>query len=70
MPESSASYPGIVFRPLAEPEIWREIALVSLRGRAESQTLGALVREVMRMRWAGVRGQPDPADASLVAAAR
>jgi len=51
MPQSGANYPGIVARPLTEPEIWREIALVTLRGRAESAGVGMLVREVMRTRW-------------------
>jgi hypothetical protein len=36
-------------RPLIEPEIWREVALVTVRGRPHSPTVGALVREAMRM---------------------
>ena len=48
-----ASGPGVAARPLIEPEIAREIALVTVRGRAEPAGLGALVREVMRMRWPG-----------------
>jgi DNA-binding transcriptional LysR family regulator len=70
MPELRANYPGIVSRPLIEPEIWREIALVTLRGRAETPGMGALVREVMRMRWTGTPAQPLLAAGDLVAATR
>ena len=38
-------------QPLIEPEIAREVALVTMRGRPDSAAVGALVREVMRMRW-------------------
>lgn len=71
MPELSAHYPGVAFRPLVEPEIWREVALVTTRGRAESPGVGALVREVMRMRWIGAPAQPlpvaGPADLEIAA---
>jgi DNA-binding transcriptional LysR family regulator len=72
MPETSANYPGVVSRPLVEPEIWRDIVLVTLRGRAESPGMGALVREVMRMRWAGAPAPAQPllAGGDLVAATR
>ena len=43
---------------LIEPEIWREVALVTLRGRPNRPGVGALVREVMRMRWIGAPAQP------------
>jgi LysR family hydrogen peroxide-inducible transcriptional activator len=51
MPAFSATHPGVVALPLIEPEIARDIALVTVRGRPDSAGLGALVREVMRMRW-------------------
>ena len=51
MPAFSADYPGVVALPLVEPEIAREITLVTVRGRPDSAAVGALVREVMRMRW-------------------
>jgi LysR family transcriptional regulator, hydrogen peroxide-inducible genes activator len=53
MPELSAGHPGIVARPLIEPEFWREVALVTIRGRQYSPAVGSLVREAMRMRWNG-----------------
>jgi LysR family transcriptional regulator, hydrogen peroxide-inducible genes activator len=55
MPELSASHPGIVARPLVAPEFWREVALVTVRGRPHSPAVGALVAEAMRVRW---RGKP------------
>ncbi len=55
LPRSSAEYPGVVFRPLTEPEFWRTVNLVTVRGRRHSPAVGALVREVMRTKW---QGQP------------
>jgi len=53
MPELSARHPGVVARPLIEPEFWREVALVTVRGRPYSPAVGSLVREAMRKRWNG-----------------
>jgi DNA-binding transcriptional LysR family regulator len=63
MPAFSASYPGVVALPLIEPEIARDIALVTMRGRPDSAAVGALVREVMRMRWMGAQNAPPAAAA-------
>lgn len=54
MPSLSVNHPGVVARPLIEPEIWRDVALVTVRGRPHSPGVGALVREAMRARFAGV----------------
>ena len=43
----------IVVRPLVEPEFWREVNLVTVRGRPHSPAIGALVREAMRTQWLG-----------------
>ena len=53
MPKSSATYPGVVARPLVEPDFWRTVNLVSVRGRPHSPAFGAFVREVMRAKWLG-----------------
>ena len=45
--------PDIVVRPLVEPEFWREVSLVTVRGRPHSPAIGALVREAMRTQWLG-----------------
>ena len=34
----------VVVRPLVEPEFWREVSLVTVRGRPHSPAIGALVR--------------------------
>jgi LysR family transcriptional regulator, hydrogen peroxide-inducible genes activator len=53
MPELSARHPGVIALPLIEPEFWREVALVTVRGRQYSAAVGSLVREAMRKRWNG-----------------
>jgi LysR family transcriptional regulator, hydrogen peroxide-inducible genes activator len=53
MPESSVTHPGVVARPLVEPEFWREVSLVTVRGRPHTPALGAFVREAMRANWLG-----------------
>ena len=44
---------GVVARPLIEPEFWREVNLVTVRGRPHSPAVGAFVREAMRTQWLG-----------------
>jgi len=53
MPESCVQHPMVVGRPMIEPEFWREVSLVTVRGRPHSPAVGALVREAMRARWLG-----------------
>ncbi len=53
MPESSISHPGVEARPLIDPEFWREVSLVTVRGRPHSPAVGAFVREVTRANWLG-----------------
>ena len=53
MPALCVDHPGVVARALIEPEIWREIALVTVRGRPHSPGVGALVQEAMRLPWVG-----------------
>jgi LysR family transcriptional regulator, hydrogen peroxide-inducible genes activator len=53
MPALCVDHPGVAARPLIEPEIWREIALVTVRGRPHSPGVGALVQEAMRLPWVG-----------------
>jgi LysR family hydrogen peroxide-inducible transcriptional activator len=52
MPRLCVSHPGVVARPLVAPEFWRDVALVTVRGRPHSPAVGALVAEAMRARWA------------------
>jgi DNA-binding transcriptional LysR family regulator len=48
MPQQCASHPHVVVRPLIEPEIWREISLITVKGRLHSAAVGALVSEARR----------------------
>src|SRR5262249_7114867 len=51
MPELSVSHPGVVARPRIDPESWREVPLVTIRGRQYSPAVESLVRAAQRMRW-------------------
>ena len=53
LPANSAKHPGVVALPIVEPEFWREVSLISVRGRPYSPAVGALVREAMRKTWFG-----------------
>jgi hypothetical protein len=58
MPENCVANAGVVTRPLIDPEIWREVNLVTVRGRPHSPAVAALVKEATRIDW---RGRPDAA---------
>jgi DNA-binding transcriptional LysR family regulator len=62
MPINMAKHPGVVALPVVEPEFWRQVSLVSVRGRRYSPAVGSLVREAMRKSWFGHR--PERAKAS------
>ena len=51
LPEYCINNPGVIGRPLVEPEMTREVHIVTVRGRAHSAVLGALVREAKRNDW-------------------
>jgi len=53
MPENAAAHPGVVALPVIEPEFWRTVNLVTVRGRRYFPGVGALVREAMRKKWFG-----------------
>ena len=58
MPGNSIKHPGVLGLPVVEPEFWRQVNLVSVRGRQFSPGVGSLVREAMRKRWFGKRPKP------------
>ena len=58
MPANSVKHPGVVGLPVVEPEFWRQVSLVSVRGRRYSPGVGSLVREAMRKTWFGKRPKP------------
>lgn len=45
LPESVITLPGLVTRPLIEPEVVREICLVTVRGRPHTPAVAAFLRE-------------------------
>jgi LysR substrate binding domain len=53
MPANAVKHPGVIGLPVVEPEFWREVKLVSVRGRRYSPGVGSLVREAMRKTWYG-----------------
>jgi LysR family transcriptional regulator, hydrogen peroxide-inducible genes activator len=55
MPAGSVAHDQVVAKPLVDPEIWREVSRVTVRGRPHSSAVGALVREAMRSPWANER---------------
>ena len=52
-PEFAVTMPGIVVKPLIEPEFVREINLVTVRGRPHSPAVGAFVRAARAYKWPG-----------------
>ena len=53
MPANAVKHPGVIGLPVVEPEFWRQVNLVSVRGRRYSPGVGSLVREAMRKTWYG-----------------
>lgn len=53
LPANSVCHPKVVGLPVVEPEFWRDVNLVSVRGRPHSPAVGAFVREAMRKKWFG-----------------
>ena len=43
--------PGLQLRPLVEPELYRTVSLVTVRGRPHSPAVGAFVRAAKSYRW-------------------
>ena len=55
MPANAVNHPGVIGLPVVQPEFWRQVGLVSVRGRRYSPGVGSLVREAMRKTWFGKR---------------
>jgi LysR family transcriptional regulator, hydrogen peroxide-inducible genes activator len=53
MPINAVNHAGVIALPVVEPEFWRRVDLVTVRGRPYSPGVGALVREAMRKKWFG-----------------
>lgn len=53
LPRNSVAHSGVVGLPVVEPEFWRDVNLLTVRGRPHSPAVGVLVREAMRKKWFG-----------------
>jgi DNA-binding transcriptional LysR family regulator len=51
IPEFSATIPGVITRIVAEPEVVREVSLVSIAGRRFSPAVAAFARAIRGYRW-------------------
>ena len=69
VPEYAVTISGLVTRPLIEPEVYRTVSLVTVRGRPHSPAVGAFVREAKRHPWNDTCRR-DCASPELVATAR
>lgn len=58
IPEFSVTVPGLVTRPLVEPEFRRDVNVVTVRGRPHSPAVGAFVRDLKRYDWDAKMRQP------------
>jgi DNA-binding transcriptional LysR family regulator len=55
MPEFSVMLPGVIARPVTEPEIVRQVSLVTVAGRRFSPALQAFIRAIKAYRWPEAR---------------
>ncbi|NNF91473.1 MAG: LysR family transcriptional regulator [Boseongicola sp.] len=53
MPEYSVTLPGLIQRPLIEPEVSRSVVVAAMPGRPHSPAAGALMRAAQGFRWPG-----------------
>ncbi|MGE0715235.1 MAG: LysR family transcriptional regulator [Alphaproteobacteria bacterium] len=51
LPEFAQVVPGLLTRPLTEPEVAREVSLVTVAGRRFSPAVAAFVNAIRRHRW-------------------
>lgn len=63
IPEHSVTLSGLCIRPLVEPEIARQIQIVTVRGRPHAPAVGAFVNEALRFPWSSGGSTPLPAGA-------
>lgn len=61
LPEYSVILPGLQTRPLIEPEVSRDVSLVTVAGRRFSPAVAAFVRAIKAYRWPGSENGQAPA---------
>jgi LysR family transcriptional regulator, hydrogen peroxide-inducible genes activator len=67
IPEYAVTVPGLQLRPLVEPEVYRTVSLVTVRGRPHAPAVGAFVRAAKRHPWDEVLEQRGSSAAKAVA---
>ncbi|WP_119392105.1 LysR family transcriptional regulator [Taklimakanibacter lacteus] len=55
IPEFSVMLPGLELRPVIEPDVWREINLVTMSGRRMSPALASFIKAVRDYPWPASR---------------
>lgn len=60
IPEFTPVIPGLVTRPIVEPEVTRAIHIVTVAGRRFSPAVAAFVKAVDKYRWPPLSGVPQP----------
>ncbi|MGH6901936.1 MAG: LysR family transcriptional regulator [Geminicoccaceae bacterium] len=58
MPQYSIVLPGLPTRPLVDPEVVREVSLVTVAGRRFSPAVAAFVRAIKSYPWSSAAGEP------------
>ena len=53
MPEYSVTLPGLIARPLIEPEVRRDVVLATMPGRPHSPAVAAFLRAARAFSWPG-----------------
>jgi DNA-binding transcriptional LysR family regulator len=61
LPEYSNTIPGVISRHVVDPQVSREVALVTVAGRRWSSPLSAFVRAVRQYRWPEDQQDNEPA---------
>jgi len=64
IPEYSALHPGLVLRELHEPEVTRQVSMVTVAGRRWSPPLARFIEAIRRYPWS------DPGAATIAGAHR
>jgi LysR family transcriptional regulator, hydrogen peroxide-inducible genes activator len=59
IPEYSVVLPGLQTRPLVDPQVLREVALVTVAGRRFSPAVAAFVRAIKAYKWPAAEGLDD-----------
>ena len=58
LPEFAAALPGLVMRPLTEPEVTRTVQLVTMRNRPPTPAIGAFLQAACSYPWEGKVSSP------------